>query len=58
MKPQITKVTVEYEDGSTETIPCGEILKFDKDSSEIGLKFEPRPDTFAIVAKGQFVYLF
>lgn len=58
MKKDVKQITVEYADGRTETIPLANTLTFGEYTVEIGLKFEVKPDTFAIVAKGHKVYLF
>lgn len=58
MQDEVKRITVEYADGRTETIPRTNVLKFGKYTVEIGLKFEVKPDTFAIVAKGHNIYLF
>ena len=58
MKKDVKQITVEYADGSTETIPLANTLTFGKYTVEIGLKFEVKQDTFAIVAKGHKIYLF
>lgn len=58
MKDEVKQITVEYADGRTETIAKPSVLKFGKHAVEIGLKFEVKPDTFVIVAKGHNVFLF